>query len=202
MSLDTGSVPGVTDPDPSDLIRTVGAKIRERRKAMNLSLEQLAQKAGVSVGLISGVERGLGNPSFNALVLVTHTLNMPMATLMHQDAERNPVVRREDRRSLDFHGTGETDARHLLLTAGLAQNLEVVEVTAPPGYTSAATPFQHPGEEFGLVLSGRHDVYLDGKKHVLGPGDSITYSSTIPHWYQNSGEETVTALWVITPPTF
>ena len=43
---------------------------------------------------------------------------------------------------------------------------------------------------------------LDGARYELGPGDSITYSSTTPHWYRNTGTDVVKAVWIITPPTF
>lgn len=81
-------------------------------------------------------------------------------------------------------------------------SLEAVWVEAPPDYDTSETPFAHPGEEFGIVLEGRHEVYLDGTCYELGPSDSITYSSTIPHWYRNPGPGVVKAIWVITPPSF
>lgn len=199
------NVPGFSKADevnPAAMMVAVGAVVRQQRKALSLSIDQLAQKAGVSIGLISGVERGRGNPSFNALVQVAHALNLPVATLLSPAGLRNPVVRADERRSLDLHGHGEADAEHQLLTASLDQTLEAVFVTAPPGYDTSATPFQHPGEEFGIVLTGHHHVYLDGECHTLGPGDSISYPSNTPHWYRNAGPETVTAIWVITPPTF
>jgi transcriptional regulator with XRE-family HTH domain len=188
--------------DPAAIIQGVGEVVRRQRKALSMSMDQLAQKAGVSIGLVSGLERGRGNPSFNALVQVAHALNLPVASLLSPTDTVNPVVRAGARRSLDLHGHGEVDARHELLTASLDQTLEAVCVTAPPGYDTSATPFQHPGEEFGIVLSGRHEVYLDGHCYELGPGDSISYPSSKAHWYRNPGPEPVTAIWVITPPTF
>ena len=183
-------------------VQDVGRGIRRERNTLQLSIEQLAKKAGVSVGLISGLERGRGNPSFNALAQIAHALNMPIANLLHSGTERSPVVRVDQRRSLDLHGSHGDEAQHHLLTPGLDQSLEAVFITAPPGYDTSATPFTHPGEEFGIVLTGHHQVFLDGKRHDLGPGDSISYPSTTPHWYRNAGTETVTGIWVITPPTF
>jgi transcriptional regulator with XRE-family HTH domain len=188
--------------DTAAMITAVGAEIKRERKALDLSLEQLAQQAGVSIGLISGLERGRGNPSFNALVQVAHALNLPVARLFNTAGEPNPVVRVHERRSLDFHHGGPTDAQHQLLTPSLDRTLEATFVSAPPGYDTSATPFTHVGEEFGIVLTGHHQIFLDGKQYDLGPGDSITYPSTTPHWYRNPGPETVTAIWVVTPPTF
>jgi len=188
--------------DAAAMIEQVGLAIRQQRKALNLSIDQLAQRAGVSMGLISGVERGRGNPSFNALVQVAHALNMSVSSLLAARTDTDPVVRADQRRSMDLHGADEHDATHELLTSRLDQTLEAVHITAPPGYDTSASPFTHPGEEFGIVLTGHHEVYLDGQRHELGPGDSISYPSTVPHWYRNPGPETVTAIWVITPPTF
>ena len=116
---------------------------------------------------------------------------------------RSPVVRRTERRRLDLHLGSATDkAVHELLTPDLDRALEVVWVEAEPGYTSKDTPFVHAGEEVGVVIEGRHEVYLDGVCHVLEAGDAIAYSSTIPHWYTNPGPDRVTAIWIITPPSF
>ena len=183
-------------------MRHLGATIRRDRKAKDLSLEQLASIAGVSTGLISQVERGKGNPSFNALAQVAHALGIPVARLFNTASELEPVVRANERRQLDFHQSKESDAQHHLLTPRLDQMIEAVFITAPPGYDTSETPFAHVGEEFGIVLTGRHQVFIDGVRHELGPGDSISYPSTTPHWYRNDGPKTVTAIWVITPPTF
>lgn len=193
------------DPDALALaLAGVGEKCRSLRKAKSMTLEDLATQSGVSTGLLSQLERGNGNPSFNSLVRIAHALGTPVAQLVHAEAERSPVVRRNERRSLHAPATGEGEitAIHELLTPGFDQMLEAVWVEAPPGYSTEATPFSHAGEEFGLVLSGQHEVHVDGRTYVLGPGDSVSYPSTLPHWYRNPGPEPVTAIWVITPPTF
>ncbi|GAB2680694.1 XRE family transcriptional regulator [Thalassiella azotivora] len=195
-----GTLPG--RPNTEALMATVGTQLRTLRKMRRLTLEELGRRSEVSMGLISQIERGRGNPSFNTLVQMAHALDVPIGRLFHTAEETSPVVRAAERRSLDVHNAGGIDALHELLTPNLEGALESIWVEAPAGYDTSETPFTHPGEEFGLVLSGRHEVYLDGVRHELGPGDSITYPSTTPHWYRNPGPEPVTAVWVITPPTF
>jgi len=189
-------------PSTEALIATVGAQLRKLRKMRNLTLEELGRRSDVSMGLLSQIERGRGNPSFNTLVQMAHALDVPIGRLFHTAEETSPVVRVDQRRSLDVHSGGGVEALHELLSPGLDGALEVIWVEAPGGYDTSATPFVHAGEEFGIVLCGRHEVYLDGVRHELGPGDSITYPSSTPHWYRNPGPETVKAVWVITPPTF
>lgn len=194
--------PGPDRPNTEALMATVGLQLRTLRKMRRLTLEELGRRSDVSMGLISQIERGRGNPSFNTLVQMAHALDVPIGRLFHTAEETSPVVRAAERRSLDVHSANGSDALHQLLSPSLDGALEAVWVEAPAGYDTSETPFTHPGEEFGLVLSGRHEVYLDGIRHELGPGDSITYASTTPHWYRNVGPEVVKAVWVITPPTF
>lgn len=190
-------------PSPEPLIAAVGLQVRQLRRQRHLTLDELSRRSGVSIGLISQIERGRGNPSFNTLVQLAHALDASIGRLFHAADEHSPVVRRTERRKLDLHhGAVDDGAVHELLTPTLDRALEVVWVEAPPGYSTAETPFTHGGEEVGVVLSGTHEVYLDGVRYVLEAGDSISYSSTIPHWYANSGPAPVTAIWIITPPSF
>jgi transcriptional regulator with XRE-family HTH domain len=184
------------------LMATVGTQLRTLRKMRQLTLEELSARSGVSTGLISQIERGRGNPSFNTLVQVAHALDVPIGRLFHTADDTSPLVRADERRSLDVHGGPSGDATHELMSPDLNGAIEAVWIEAPPGYDTSETPFTHPGEEFGVVLQGRHEIFLEGVRYELGPGDSITYSSTTPHWYRNPGPETVKAIWIITPPTF
>jgi len=183
------------------LMEQVGGRLRALREQHKYTLQELADTAGVSIGHISMIERGKGNPSFNTLVQISHALGVPLAQLLHDVESPSPLVRSHERRPLDFHGSDEGSV-HELLTPSLRNAMEAVWVEEPPGYSSEPTPFQHPGEEFGFLFEGKHTVWLDGVPYDLEPGDSITYASTIPHWYSNRGTSVVKALWVITPPTF
>lgn len=187
------------------MLSEVGKQVRSIRKEAALTLERLSELSGLSIGIVSQIERGLANPSFATLVQLAHGLGIPVGKLFQvQDQRRSPVVRKSERRRLNSHGIALEDdgSRYELLTLDLNGTLEVTWVETPPGYDTSATPYQHNGEEFGLILSGRKDVYLDGVRHELSAGDSISYPSTTPHWYVNPGDEICTAVWVSTPPTW
>lgn len=186
---------------PPLTVQAVGSEIRRLRKLRGRTLEQLATQAGVSAGLLSQVERGQGNPSFNTLVQVAHALGIPVARLMAGEQLSSPVVRRDERRRLNLGGNDNLILAELL-TSRLDSALEVIRIVAEPGYSSQDTPFVHDGEEFGVVLEGTHAVNVGGTHYVLRAGDSISYSSTIPHWYENPGDVPSVSLWVITPPSF
>lgn len=185
---------------PPLTVQTVGREIKRLRKLREWTLEQLASASSVSAGLLSQVERGQGNPSFNTLVQVAHALGIPVARLVAGEQMSSPVVRREERRRLSL-GDEELVLAEML-TPRLDSALEAIRIVTEPGYSTKDTPFVHEGEEFGIVLEGTHAVNVGGTHYVLRAGDSISYSSTIPHWYENPGEVTSVSLWVVTPPSF
>lgn len=204
-ALNGRAPPSVHDASPLGqprmTIGVVGGKIRKLRKAQGKTLDQLAQVSGVSAGLLSQVERGRGNPSFSTLVQIAHGLGVSVARLVVEEQPASPVVRSRERLRLDPGSTGDLITAELL-TPRLDSTLEVIRITTLPGYSSEATPFVHEGEEFFIVLEGAQAVTVDGVRYVLATGDSIAYSSHLPHWYENAGDIVSVSLSVITPPSF
>lgn len=195
--------PAQDDMSIRRMMDVVGAQIRSARKERGLTLEALSEVAQLSVGNVSQIERGIANPSISTLVQLAHAVGIPLWQLLNvHESAKSPVVRADERRRLDGHGMREDGATYELLTPDVHGALEVTYVQTPPGYDTSATPYRHDGEEFGIVLAGTKDVFLDGVKHSLSAGDSIQYSSTVPHWYVNTGEETCMSIWVCTPPTW
>ncbi|UCR89033.1 helix-turn-helix domain-containing protein [Mycetocola spongiae] len=186
------------------LLTTIGSQVRTLRKERGLTLNALSETTGLSPAIVSQIERGLANPSFTTLAQLAHGLEIPVGKFFSAAEEsRSPVVRKADRRNLkgvSRKSVGE--AVYELLTPDLNGMIEAHWIVSPPGHNTSDTPFRHGGEEFGIILSGRKDVYLDGVCYTLDAGDSITYSSEIPHWYVNSYDETCVAIWVNTPPTW
>ena len=70
---------------------------------------------------------------------------------------------------------------------------------APP---PAPGPTPTAGEEAGVVVRGRLELWVDGKRFDLQPGDSFGFPSTLPHRYSNPGPDEAEVIWAITPPTY
>lgn len=190
-------------PAIAPMVAAIGETVRSIRRERTLTLDQLAEASGLSVGVVSQLERGMGNPSFATLVQLAHGLSVPVGRLLlHIDDNDSPIVRKAERRRVDGHGLATANVTYELLTPDLTGALEATWVTSQPGHDTSKTPFTHNGEEFGIVISGSLDVFVDGVRHHLESGDSIRYSSTIPHWYVNSGDEPANCVWVSTPPTW
>ena len=197
----------VTAAAPFDdgFLERLGSEIRRLRKLRGLTLDQMVERSGVSLGALSQLERGYGNPELGTLVRVAHALGVSAASLLTTTPERSPVVRKHERRRLTMHpegGNEQLEGLFELLTPGLDHQLEVIWLEIPAGTSTEANPYLHGGEEVGVILDGVHEVHVAGETYLLEAGDAITYPSTVPHWYRNPGPQVTRAIWIITPPTW
>ena len=60
----------------------------------------------------------------------------------------------------------------------------------------------HHGEEAGIVLRGKLELWVDGKVFLLEAGDSFGFPSTLAHRYRNPDTEEAEVIWAITPPSY
>jgi transcriptional regulator with XRE-family HTH domain len=191
----------VTKPDgPNSMgdAQHVGSRIRQLRQAKDLSARDLAARAGLTASYISRIENAKVSPTVATLGKVVQAMGETFASLFGDAQAEGPVVRADDRHPLHSHGVDD-----YRVTPSWASRLVVVESVIQPGQASGAEPHTHPGdEECVLVLEGQLTVWLDGKEHLLGPGDSATYFCRLPHRWRNSGRETSKVLWIITPAIY
>ena len=179
--------------DTERTIRRIGGQIRRLRAARGLKLQDVADRTGVSVSMLSMLERGVAGGSIGTLVAVSSALGVHMSDLFEQETEeKSPVRRLADQIQV------ETGAGVLRRVAhhDEANGLEMVVNEYAPGTSSGARPVHHAGTEFGIVIEGELVVELEGVRHELRTGDAITYASGRPHLISNPGEGTARAVWV------
>lgn len=169
------------------------------RRKHGLTLEQLAGDSGLSTGYLSQIENGAAVPSLTALQLIAAELGVEVADFFPDDRRRGTrLVRAAERHAFRLErGSGEEYA----VLAGQVHDRAFSALYARhlPGTGGSERPFRHLGEEFGLVLSGRLRLTIDGDVYDLGPGDWIHYSSHPSHSAHVTSEEPVEALWLLTP---
>ncbi len=179
---------------------SVGATLRAARQARGLSLQELATRSGVSVGMISQVERGRANPSMRLLTALRRALNISMQELFGEADDLRPAPGGEPdfvRRAAD---RPVIDLGHLqkeLLTSGSRHNLQIMLLRFAPGGHTGGRTLSYPAEKGGLVLSGEIVLSVDGREAVLGAGDSFAFDSSQPHSIRNDGAEDAEVIWII-----
>jgi transcriptional regulator with XRE-family HTH domain len=177
-----------------ETVRIVGQRIRQRRQRIGMTLNDLGDRTGVSVSMLSMLERGLAAASIGTLVAVSSALGVQMRDLFeHPDVDDDsPVVRLEEQTEIE---TAEGVHRRIAHQAQ-EQGLEVAINKYQPGTSSNDQPTHHEGMEYGVVIEGSISVELDDKSYVLHPGDAIRYDSAIPHKIVNTSGKLARAVWV------
>ena len=74
-----------------DVCALVGRNLRRHRLAAGLSQEALADAAGLDRTYVSGLERGVRNPTVKVLYNLATALNVRIADLVAQDVNRRPT---------------------------------------------------------------------------------------------------------------
>jgi transcriptional regulator with XRE-family HTH domain len=179
--------------------RTLGSAIRSLRTAQQRTLSDVATAAGISISLLSQVERGLVDPSLDSLRDIAGALGTMPFKLLQNGAPRSGVVRRAERLHLRLP---ERDDDYELLSPSLDGAFEVAEWTVQPGNWSSAQPRSHSGEEATLILAGRVLLELGGELVELEEGDCITFDARVPHRHMALGDDPATGLFIVSPPSF
>jgi len=76
-----------------ELVRKIGARLRELRLARQLTQEQLAERSGVSHKFLGEIERGVGNPTIEWLEDVATGLDVQVHDLVRDEGPREVVYR-------------------------------------------------------------------------------------------------------------
>jgi transcriptional regulator with XRE-family HTH domain len=168
---------------------SLGERLRERRQELGLTLKEVAGGAGLSVGFISQIERGITTPSLSSLVGVSRVLKMHVSDFLAQPRGTVPLTRQLERPHYAISGNSRTYER---LSASFPGNvLRSVIIHEPPGHRSE--PIAHEGEEMFFILDGALTVEIEGEQTILSGGDSIHFPSTRTHstWNHTSFPSTV-----------
>ena len=176
----------------------LGARIRKRRLQLGMTLQDLAEAAGLTKSFVSQVERGRNSPSISTLRSISVALEVPVLYFFQSEPTAPPVVKLAERRVVTFNKTG---IRYEFLTPDLQRSIEMLELRLEPGQGTGQI-FSHDGEECVVVIQGTIDIEVANVTYRLERGDSIYIGARQPHHSYNPGKQTAVIISAITPPSF
>lgn len=183
---------------------SIGMQIRDLRKARGLTLEDLAARIDRSVGYLSQVERDISDVTIPNLKEIAEALGVGINWFFRGDAvapddERGLIVRRGNRRRLEFRGTGVLEE---LLSPTLTGAFEMVMGTFEPGGDTGEVHAVKNGEEAGFMISGQLALHVHDKEYTIEAGDAFMFPRNIPHKAWNPTDQKTVVLWIIAPPIY
>lgn len=183
-----------SEAGPADL----GDALRTRRKSLGLTMQTVADSAGLSVGFISQVERGITAPSLASLVSLAEVLQTDISSFLQQPPTAGQTTHKISRHAYSVAGADVSYER--LSTTFPGSQVHSVIVHEPPGHR--VEPISHRGEEMFYMIDGEITVEIEGETDILRKGDSIHFDSQRVHSTWNHTAETASILWCGTMDVF
>jgi transcriptional regulator with XRE-family HTH domain len=188
--------------DVAEIHEVLGNRVRETRTARGITLEQLASLTGFTTSYLSKIENRRKVPPIATLARIARALEVDIAYFFDGEratkdesvsvvraSERQPVIRGGTSFGYDYEGLAHTKRN---------KHMEPFIFTFPSSISKDVS-FEHEGEEFVFVLSGRVKFETGNRSWVLQPGDSLYMDSSIPHRGHSIGGE-AKALVIIFQP--
>jgi XRE family transcriptional regulator, regulator of sulfur utilization len=168
----------------------VGRRVRALRDAMGLSLRDLAERSGVSAPMLSQVERGETSPTLAVATKIAAGLDLTLSQLLRLDEGEHVIVSRAGERRRSSRGGHQFEELTPPLPGQRADvSLHTLKASATTG-GPGDPPMHEPGSrETAVVLTGALALVVDGIRHELHGGDSVTFDADLPHHFENDSDE-------------
>ena len=163
----------------------IGHAVREARKRLGITISELSDASGLSVGMISKIENGSTSASLATLQILSEALGVPISSFFKRFEETRAAVHIKSGEGFEAERRGTRAGHQYKLLGHIGGNSS--GVTVEPylitlnEHSDTFPAFQHPGLEFLYMLEGEVD-YRHGQKHYrLRPGDSLYFDADAPH---------------------
>jgi len=186
----------------------VGSKIKGIRESKGLSLEEVAERSGLSLDQITSIETDQNLPSLGPLIKIARALGVRLGTFMDDNDALGPVVcraeERESKSSISF-SNGAADARkhmeyHPLAQQKAGRHMEPFIIDINPEDEPNFQLSAHEGEEFIYVMQGEVEIVYGKDTYSLKEGDSIFYDSIVKHHVHGASGKSAKILAVVYIP--
>jgi len=181
---------------PDGVPGAIGMRLRQLRVQRRLSLAQVTQAVGISVGFLSAIERSQMSASVGTLQRLAGFYRTNILDFFDPADSQSRLVRSNQRKVLE---AGPGVRMELLAWGKTVMEPHLFRIAPQAG---SGESYTHEGEEFLHVLRGELQIAVDGEEFHLKRGDSFYFESSTPHRWRNPGRQETWVLWVNTPPTF
>ena len=187
-----------------------GSRIREMRKRRGLTLKEVAEATGYTIGHISQIERDLKSPSLVALRKIAACLNCSEVWLIMDDSELSAKSSEEGKKSKESYlmrkenripmKIPEIDVSYSIFTPSKLPNAQEAQMTGlivrlKPNTWVTEKMISHGNyDESLLLLKGELELRIDNSTYMIYEGDSFYIPKNCLHNYMNISDEEATII--------
>jgi transcriptional regulator with XRE-family HTH domain len=187
--------------------KVIGSKIKGIRETKQLSLEEVAERTGLSAQQIERIEGDVDLPSLAPLIKIARVLGVRLGTFLDDQTELGPVICRKSEsidNSISFSNNATVSHKHMeyhsLSQDKTGRHMEPFLIDIAPSRNVDFILSTHEGEEFIFVLSGIVEINYGKNNYILEEGDSIYYDSIVAHHVHTYNGSPARILGVIYTP--
>ena len=185
----------------------VGFKIKGIRESKNLTVEEIAERSGLTTEQISSIENDQYLPSLGPLIKIARALGVRLGTFLDDNNELGPVVSRAAERegtSISFYNDSADASKnmeyHSLAQQKAGKHMEPFIIDIQPTEEKNFKLSVHEGEEFIYVMQGEVEIDYGKDKYLLHEGDSIFYDTIVKHHVHSADNRPARILAVVYIP--
>lgn len=183
-----------------DLILLIGQHIKSKRTEKNITLEALAQRAGVTKGLISQIENNRTVPSLPVLFALIHGLDEDIKTFfdgMHQHFSNGHVliIRKGEEKTFQKEPVKGFAYQRIFTKSVSTQAVDVVLLGLKRG-ASRKQMIRTDAFECKHILKGKIEYEIEKEIYTLNEGDTLFFDGRARHRLKNIGATDATILVV------
>ena len=177
----------------------IGTILKRYREKMRKNQGDIASNAGISISMLSQIERGVVSPSIDTLCCVCTALGLEISELFRRITPKTPVRIKRTGERLTIRHDGVFFEQ---LSASVQSNFpaEMLLIEVLPGKQIGLSGSGHEGVEMGYVLEGSALLTVEGEDFPISKGDSVSFNATLPHGLVNNGKKSFKAIWTALPP--
>jgi transcriptional regulator with XRE-family HTH domain len=168
------------------ITRVIGGRVRQGRGSRGWTLDQLAERSGVSRRMLVSIEQGSANPSIATLLRISDALGIGLPALVNVD--RPPGLRVTRAGAAPVLWRGKAGGRAVLVAGTEPPDVtELWDWALGPGESHASQAHAAGTRELLLVLDGQLELTVGQHTEALATGDSASFAGDLAHEYLNAG---------------
>jgi transcriptional regulator with XRE-family HTH domain len=173
------------------MTQEIGKRLREIRKNRGITLTELAEKTGLSVGFLSNLERDLSSPTLDNIQRICSVLEISLMKLLEEAQGRDYIIKKEEREVI-FKKEGEICYESIKFREGIMDGI-VIHIAPGCFYQRE---WWHNYDEMGLVLEGALTITIEHQSYILQTGDSFYIRAGTEHSICNHTDTPCSSYWV------
>ena len=163
----------------------IGREVRSHRRQLAITVAELAQITGLSIGMLSKIENGNTSPSLKTLQTLANALSVPLTSFFRRFEEHRLAVHTKANQGVEMERAGTRANHQYSLLGHIGSNASGVIVEpyliTLSDESDIFPTFQHGGIETIYMIEGEVDYRHSDKIYSLKPGDTLFFDADAPH---------------------